>query len=118
MRNQPKYNFFKNSSYALNGLLDLVKTETSFKIELYCAIIAFPLIIFIDTSLVNKLFMFITFSGVLLAEVINSAIERTVDLVTLEYHQMAKKAKDMGSAIVFVSICICTVTWLSILLTI
>jgi len=63
----------------------------------------------------NKLFMFITFSGVLLAEVINSAIERTVDLVIIEYHQMAK---DMGSAFVFVSICICTVTCLSILLTI
>ncbi len=66
----------------------------------------------------NKLFMFITFSGVLLAEVINSAIERTVDLVTIEYHPMAKKAKDMGSTIVFVSICICTVTCLSILPTI
>lgn len=115
MRNQPKYNFFKNSSYAIEGLKDLVKTETSFKIELFCAFILIPIIFYIDTSFTNKLLMFITFSGVLLAEIINSAIERTVDLVTLEYHQMAKKAKDVGSAIVFLSISICSITWVLVL---
>ncbi len=38
MRNQPKYNFFKNTSYALKGIVDLLKTETSFKIELIITI--------------------------------------------------------------------------------
>lgn len=47
----------------------------------------------------------------LLSEVINSAIERVVDLVTVEHHEMAGRAKDVGSAIVFISIFIFCVTW-------
>ena len=111
MRNQPKYNFFKNTSYALKGLIDLIKTETSFKIELILTIILLPVIFFIDTTLTNKVLMFITLMGMLMAETINSAIERVVDLVTLEHHDMAGRAKDVGSAIVFISIFIFVVTW-------
>ena len=116
MRNQPKYNFFKNTSYALKGIVDLLKTETSFKIELILTIILLPIIFFIDTSLTNKLLMFITLMGMLLAETTNSAIERVVDLVTLEHHKMAGRAKDVGSAIVFISIFIFVITWGSILI--
>lgn len=111
MRNQPKYNFFKNTTYALKGLVDLMKTETSFKIELIITIILLPVIIFIDTTLTNKALMFITLMGMILAETTNSAIERVVDLVTMEHHDMAGRAKDVGSAIVFFSIFIFVVTW-------
>ena len=52
----------------------------------------------------------------LLAEAINSAIERVVDLVTLEHHQMAGRAKDVGSTIVFISIFIFIITWAIILI--
>lgn len=116
MRNQPKYNFFKNTSYALKGLLDLIKTETSFKVELIITIILLPILFFIDTTLTNKLLMFITLMGMLLAETTNSAIERVVDLVTLDHHKMAGRAKDVGSAIVFISIFIFVVTWSCILI--
>lgn len=115
MRNQPKYNFFKNTQYALNGLKDLVTTENSFKIELCIVILLLPLIVFLNTSLSNKLFMFISLMGMPLAETMNSAIERVVDLVTLEHHDMAKRAKDVGSTIVFLSIGIFIVVWGSIL---
>ena len=111
MRNQPKYNFFKNTSYAIKGLIDLIKNETSFKIELIITLLLIPVIIFIDTNLTNKALMFITLMAMPLAETINSAIERTVDLVTLEHHDMAGRAKDMGSAIVFISIFIFVITW-------
>lgn len=116
MRNQPKYNFFKNTSYALKGLKDLIKTESSFKIELIITIILLPIIVFIDASLTNKALMFITLMGMLLAEATNSAIERVVDLVTLEHHHMAGRAKDMGSAIVFLSIFIFVITWVIVLI--
>lgn len=117
MRNQPKYNFFKNTSYALKGLMDLLKTETSFKIELIITILLIPVIFFVDTNITNKLLMFITIMGMPLAEAMNSAIERVVDLVTLEHHQMAGRAKDVGSAIVFLSIFIFVITWSTILYT-
>lgn len=115
MRNQPKYNFFKNTSYALKGLIDLIKNETSFKIELIVTIILIPVIIFIDTNLTNKAILFITLMGMILAEAINSAIERVVDLVTIEHNTMAGRAKDVGSTIVFISISIFVITWVIIL---
>ncbi|XPV68051.1 MAG: diacylglycerol kinase [Halarcobacter sp.] len=115
MRNQPKYNFFKNTNYALKGLLDLLKTENSFRLELLIVIILIPTLFFIDTSITNKLLMFVTLMGMPLTEAINSAIERAVDLVTLEHHQMAGRAKDAGSAAVFLSISIFVITWLVIL---
>lgn len=116
MRNQPKYNFFKNTTYALNGLVDMIKTESSFKIELVVALFLLPVIIYIDASLTQKLIMFITLMGMLLAETINSAIERVVDLVTLEHNDMAGRAKDVGSTIVFLSIFVFVVTWLIIII--
>ena len=116
MRNQPKYNFFKNTSYAVKGLIDLIKNESSFKIELIITLLLLPVIIFIDTNLTNKALMFVTLMGMILAETINSAIERVVDLVTLKHHDMAGRAKDAGSAIVFISIFIFVVTWLIIII--
>jgi len=116
LRNQPKYNFLKNTTYALKGLKDLINTETSFKIELIITLILIPVIIFIDTALVHKMLMFISLMGMLIAEATNSAIERVVDLVTLEHNVMAGRAKDVGSTIVFLSIIVFVVTWGIILL--
>ena len=118
LRNQPKYNFFKNTKYAINGLKDLIKSESSFKIELLIVILLLPTIFFFPVSFETKLLMFITLMGMPLAEIINSAIERCVDLVTLHYHEMAKRAKDVGSAIVFLSIFIFIVTWFSVIFSI
>ena len=115
MRNQPKYNFFKNTSYALNGFKDIIQTESSFKIELSIACILLPILAFVDISITEKLFLFISLMGVLIAEVINSSIERAVDLVTLEQHDMAKRAKDVGSTVVFLSITTCSVVWLVVI---
>jgi len=115
MRNQPKYNFLKNTSYALNGLKDIIQNESSFKIELIFALILIPMILIVDIALIEKLFLFITLMGVLIAEAINSAIERVVDLVTLEHHDMAGRAKDVGSTVVFLSISSCVLTWLVII---
>jgi diacylglycerol kinase (ATP) len=117
LRNQPKYHFIKNTTYALKGLTDLLKTESSFRLELLIVIILIPVIFVIDTNLTNKLIMFITLMGMPLTEAINSAIERAVDLVTLEHHDMAGRAKDAGSAAVFLSISIFVITWLAILYT-
>ncbi len=112
MRNQPKYHFFKNTTYALQGMKDVIAHETSFKIELAIAAVLLPLLLILDLELLYKLLMFMSLMGMLLAEVINSAIERVVDLVTLEHHEMAGRAKDVGSAIVFLSITVFVMVWL------
>ena len=115
MRNQPKYNFFKNTVYALKGFKDLITTETSFKIESLLAIVLIPMIIYVDIEIIKKILMFMSLMGVLIAEAVNSAIERVVDLVTTEYHHMAERAKDVGSAVVFLSILLFVIVWSSVL---
>ncbi len=111
MRNQPKYHFFKNTTYALKGLRDIIVHETSFRLELIVVLVLSPLLFFIHLELSYKLLMFIALMGMPIAEAMNSAIERVTDLVTLEYHEMAGRAKDAGSAVVFLSIVVFVVVW-------
>jgi len=116
MRNQPKYGFLKNTGYALAGIKNILKYEKSFKIELIIALFLLPVIIFVDFSILEKLFLFFSIMLVLISEVINSAIERVVDLVTMDYHDLAKAAKDVGSAIVFLAIFTASIVWITILI--
>ena len=111
MRNQPKYHFLKNTTYALKGLRDLITNETSFKIELVLVLVLLPILLYLNMELVYKLLMFIALMGILIAEATNSAIERVTDLVTLEHHEMAGRAKDVGSTIVFLSITVFVMVW-------
>jgi len=117
MRNQPKYSLFKNASYAIDGLKDLLKNETSFRLEIIFFFLLLPVIIFIDVSLDEKLFMAFSLILILIAEALNGAIERVVDLVTLEYHEMAKRAKDAGSTAVLISVLFAICVWGVILVT-
>lgn len=116
MNNKPKYHLFKNTKYALEGFLHAFKTESSFKLELIIAIFIILGIIFIDTSLTNKLILVVSGILVLIVELINSAIENVVDLVTTEIHPLAKNAKDIGSTAVMLTIILHIICWIVILL--
>lgn len=116
MNNKPKYHLFKNTKYALEGFLHAFKTESSFKLELFAAVFIVIGIIFVDTSLTNKLILLVSGILVLIIELVNSAIENVVDLVTKEIHPLAKNAKDIGSTAVMFSIILHSVCWIVILL--
>ena len=116
MNNKPKYHIFKNTKYALEGLFHALKTESSFRLELLCAIFIVAGIFYIDTSVTNKLILLVTGILVLIIELVNSAIENTVDLVTKEHHNLAKNAKDIGSTAVMFTIGLHMVCWLIILI--
>lgn len=115
MNNKPKYHLFKNTKYALDGLIHALKTESSFRLELFCAIFIIAMIIYIDTSITNKLILFVTGILVLIVELVNSAIENVVDLVTKEIEPLAKSAKDLGSTAVMFSIILHICCWIVIL---
>ena len=72
-------------------------------------------IILIDANLTNKLILFVTGILVLIVELINSAIENVVDLVTKEIHPLAKSAKDLGSTAVMFTISLHLICWLFVL---
>lgn len=116
MRNQPKYKLINNTKYALNGLKDIFKNETSFRLEVYIISILSILLWFFPFTFTSKAILQVSLFIPLLVEAINSSIERVVDLVTKDYHELAKTAKDAGSAAVFISICISTLIWIFVFL--
>ena len=70
---------------------------------------------FLSLPLNYKIVLLFSLLLPILAEIVNSAIERTVDLVTLEYHDLAKKAKDVGAALVLISFMITTCVWVVVI---
>lgn len=110
--NKPKYTLFKNTRYALEGLIEVTRNEPSFRLQIVlftCGMITayfLPIQYHYRAILATSLFIPI------MAEVINSAIERTVDLVTMDHHELAKRAKDAGAALVFVSLVMLAFVWM------
>ena len=115
INNKPKYTIFNNSRYAIEGLIHAIKTETSFKIELFIAVLFFLIIYFLPFELVYKLILIVTFVIILIVELLNSAIENVVDLVTKEIHPLAKSAKDIGATAVLFAILLHLLCWAIIL---
>ena len=116
MNNKPKYHLFKNTKYAFDGLKHALKTESSFKLELFAAIFIILGILLIDVALIYKLILLVTGILVLIVELINSAIENVVDLVTKEHAPLAKTAKDIGSTAVMFTIGLHITSWIIILI--
>ena len=116
MNNKPKYSIFKNSMYAIDGLVHAIKTETSFKLELFFGVFILIAIYFFPFELQYKLILLSTFFLICIVELLNSAIENVVDLVTTEIHPLAKTAKDMGATAVLFSVILHILCWLFILI--
>lgn len=113
--NKPKYTLFKNTQYALAGLKDIILNESSFKLQILGFVFFNIVVFFLPIQLTFKMILSLSLFIPILAEIVNSAIERAVDLVTLEYNELAKRAKDAGSALVFVSIVFTVLIWLCVL---
>jgi diacylglycerol kinase (ATP) len=75
--------------------------EASFRLEVYLCIVLFPLGLWLGRGALEKALLCGSLLGVLSAELLNSAIEAVVDKVSPEFHELAGRAKDMGSAAVF-----------------
>ena len=112
---KPTYSLSKNFSYAVYGAKILFK-EIAFKIEFFCFCIATALLFFLPYPLWAKCFMFSVLLIPLLVEALNTAIEKTVDLISPDYHILAKQAKDIAACGVFISTFIPLVVWLGFIL--
>ena len=85
--------------------------ESAFRQELLMVVILLPLSFLLSESRNHWLLMFASLMLVLFAELVNSAIEALADSVTLDHHPLIGRAKDIGSAIVFVALTTLTVVW-------
>jgi diacylglycerol kinase (ATP) len=90
--------------YSLSGLRSAYKNESAFRQELFLAALL-PIAPTQRAILIGSILL------VFISELLNSAVEAVVDRVSTEHHELAKRAKDMGSAAVFVSLVNCVVLW-------
>ena len=109
--NKPKFSIFKNVTYALEGAKTVLKSEKSFKTQLVVIAIIGLVLLFVKLSTLAKIVLFFSTWLILIAEAFNSAIERVVDLVTQDYHELAKEAKDIGSFGVLLTFIFIAVIW-------
>jgi diacylglycerol kinase (ATP) len=101
--------------YSLAGLAAAAKHEDAFRQELMLAVVLVPLGLWFGPSGTGKALLVGSVLLVLIVELLNSAIEATVDRISLEDHSLAKRAKDIGSAAVMLSLANVAVTWLLVL---
>lgn len=106
---------WKAFGYSLSGLGAAYRHEDAFRQEVWLALVLVPLALFLPASGIGKALMIASVLFVLVVELVNSAIEATVDRVSLESHRLAARAKDIGSAAVLVSLVNVVVVWTLIL---
>lgn len=100
---------------SIDGLAAAFRHEDAFRIDLLLALVLIPIALSMQVSGVEKAVMIASVILVLAAELINSAIEAVTDRISLEKHELAKRAKDLGSAVVMISLINVAVVWLLVL---
>jgi undecaprenol kinase len=101
--NGDKGSLKKSFVHAFNGIKIAITTERNMKIHLIATIIVIAVGIYFRISELEWSLLIVTISLVLCLEIVNTAIEALVDLVTESYHPMAKKAKDLAAGAVLVA---------------
>jgi len=97
--------------YSLAGFRAAYKHEDAFRQEALLATILIPLAFWLPLGNISKALMIGSVLLVIIVELLNSAIEATVDRISLENHDLAKRAKDIGSSAVLVSLVNVIVIW-------
>ncbi len=102
--------------YSLSGLRTALKNEIAFRQELFAFVILTVIAIILPVSSTMKILLIVSIISVMIVELLNSAIETIVDKISPEYSDPAKRAKDMGSSAVFLTIVCATVIWIYVLI--
>jgi diacylglycerol kinase (ATP) len=101
--------------YSWQGIRAAWRHEAAFRQEATLAVIGFPLAVLLAEDVVQFLLLVIPLILLMLAELANSAIEAIVDRLGQEADELSGRAKDMGSAVVFMAIMIAGLSWCTIL---
>ena len=112
---KPKYSFFKNFAYARAGFKEVFQKEKSFRIEMFFFVLLSIVACILPYPLWAKVVLISSMIVPLIVELLNSAIERVVDMVTSEYHELAKYAKDAAAAAVMLSLIFSGVVWIGVI---
>lgn len=89
--------------YAISGIVYALKTQRNMRIHFIAAICAIYLGVYLNFTTIELLILFFTVSLVIVTELINTAIEKTIDMFTKDYHPLAKIAKNVAAASVLIA---------------
>jgi diacylglycerol kinase (ATP) len=107
--------FFHAFKWSVDGLISAFRGESAFRQELILAGLLIPLGLYLGNGGVEKTLLVFPVLLLLVVELINTAIESVVDRIGTEKHELSKRAKDIGSAAVFLSVILLLIMWTLIL---
>ena len=96
---------------SLSGFVFAFKEESAFRQELLLSVLLFPSIFFFPTSPIEKILMIGSLLILLIVELLNSSVEAAIDRISFSQHDLSKRAKDLGSAAVFLSLLLVLITF-------
>ena len=99
------------AGYSLDGLLSAYRGESAFRQETWLAVVLVPLAFWLGQTWIETALLAGSVVLVMVVELLNSAVEATVDRISFELHELAKRAKDFGSAAVFLSLALTGALW-------
>jgi diacylglycerol kinase (ATP) len=117
--NQPMRSFKRliyATQWSMKGFKSTLKTEEAFRQEVLLLIILAPLGMWLGENGVERTLLIGSVLIVLIVELLNSAIESAIDRISDEHHKLSGKAKDQGSAAVFVALVLAVMTWVLVLI--
>nr|WP_320114365.1 diacylglycerol kinase [uncultured Desulfuromonas sp.] len=107
---------FDATGYSLAGLKAAWHNEAAFRQELLMVLALTPLAFWVSSNLTQTALLLASLYLILLMELANSALEAVVDRISDEHHPLSGRAKDIGSAMVFVSLIGAATVWLLVIL--
>ena len=102
--------------YSMEGLKAAHKNEDAFRQEVRLALLLIPLALYLGHNAIDRALMIGCVFLVVIVELLNSSVEATVDRISLDHHLLAKRAKDIGSAAVLLSLINLVIVWGLVLL--
>jgi len=106
---------FNAFGYSMAGLKAAYVNEDAFRQEVRLAVLLIPLGMYLGNTGIERAVMVASVILVIIVELLNSSIEATVDRISLENHSLAKRAKDIGSAAVLISLVNMAIVWALVL---
>lgn len=100
------------TKYSFMGFHAAIKHEPAFRQELFVLVAAYIITMLIDFSIYERILLVGSVGFVMIVELLNSAIEAVVDRIGHEHHELSGRAKDLGSAAVFLAIVLAVILWI------
>lgn len=101
--------------YSISGLRAAYRLEDAFRQEVLLAAMLIPAALMLPVAAIGRALLLASVFLVLIVELLNSAVEAAVDRISLDNHELAKVAKDIGSAAVMLSLVCMTLVWTVVL---